>query len=483
MRLSLPQPLLPTVLALYLTACSTSPVAGDRAQTVDLIVAGDYVVTMDDARDDGSGNATMTVIKAGAVAVDGGEIVAVGDARDIARRYRGRDRLDGAGKLVMPGLVNGHTHAAMSLMRGIADDIELLEWLEKYIFPAEVQLVDADFARTGTELACWEMIRGGTTTFVDMYYFPDAVAQAVERCGLRAVVAPTVINQRSPDAADGAASLQVARSFAQRWNGRNDRITPCVGAHAIYTLSADWLEKVRDVARETGAPTCIHLSESPFEVGYARDNFASTSTELLDKLDFFSSPTIAAHVVWPSETDIDILAARGVGAIHNPTSNMKLASGIAPYPEMLERGVAVGLGTDGAASNNDLDMWEEIRLASFLHKVNKMDPTVMSARNVLQMATWRGADAIGLGDTVGRLRPGMRADLIQVSIDDITILPIYDVVSHLVYVTDEHDVNSVVVDGKVLMRDRKVLTLDEPRLRSDVERIAGRIRSVLKLDD
>ncbi len=449
------------------SACATLPAADGARQHIDLIVTGDHVLTMT-----GAG-----LIEGGAVAIDNGLIVAVGKADEIDRQYSGRERIRGHGRVVMPGLINGHTHAAMSLLRGVADDLELMEWLENYIFPAEVELVDAEFVRVGTELACWEMIRGGTTTFVDMYYFPEAVATAVESCGLRAVIAPTVIDQRSPDAADGVESLTIAREFATTWRGRNSRIVPCVGAHAVYTLPIEKLEKVRDIARETGAPVCIHLSESPFEVTFARENFNATSTEVLEKISFFDNHTIGAHVVWPSETDIATLARRRVGVIHNPTSNMKIASGIAPVPEMLAAGALVGLGTDGAASNNDLDLWEEIRLAAFLHKVDKMDPTVLPAQTVLEMATWRGAEAIGLGDSVGRLKPGMRADLIQVSFDDLTLFPAYNVVSHLVYVTDEQDVRTVVVDGKVLMRDGQVLSIDERQLRRAADAYAQKIRA------
>lgn len=438
------------------SGCQAAGTAVDETRArVDLVIAGDHVVTMDDAG----------IIEAGAVAVRDGRIVAVDTAAEISRRYRADQVIAGRGKVLMPGLVNGHTHAAMTLLRGVADDLALREWLEQYIFPAELKLVDAAFVSAGTELACWEMIRGGTTTFVDMYYFPDAVAEAVERCGLRAVVAPTVINQRSPDAADGSQSLEVARSFAERWHGRNSRITPCIGAHAIYTLTPDWLIKVRDAATQTGAPVCMHLSESPFEVEFAKDQYQSTSTELLESLSFFDNHVIGAHVVWPSDSDIDVLVRRGAGAIHNPTSNMKIASGIAPVPEMLARGVAVGLGTDGAASNNDLDMWEEIRLASFLHKVHTMDPTVLPAKTALEMATWRGAQAIGLGDQVGRLRPGMQADLIQVDFEDLSFFPTYSILSHLVYVADEHDVTTTIVDGRVLMLDRKVVSVDESALR------------------
>ncbi|MDH3589250.1 MAG: amidohydrolase [Gammaproteobacteria bacterium] len=459
-----------SLLPLILSACASgsSAMSGSNA-TIDMIVRGDYVLTM----------VGDELIEDGAVAINGGEIIAVGSHSDIAARHPARETISGKQSVVMPGLINGHTHAAMSLLRGVADDLELMTWLQEYIFPAEVRFVDAEFVRIGTELACWEMIRGGTTTFVDLYYFPDAVAEATARCGLRAIVAPTVIDQKSPDAANGAQSLQQARDFAHRWKGRNSRITPAIAAHSVYTLPSEWVRKVRDAAAEVGVATTIHLSESPFEVDVTRKNYDSTSTELLEKLGFFDNHTIAAHVVWPTKSDQQTLAARKVGVIHNPTSNMKIASGIAPVTDMLADGVLVGLGTDGAASNNDLDMWEEIRLAAFLAKVSEMQSTVLPARTVLNMATAGGAAAIGLADQVGQLKPGMRADLIQVSLADLTFVPIYDVVSHLVYVSDEQDVTSVIVDGRVLMRDRQILSLDEARLRKEATELAAKIAAGL----
>jgi 5-methylthioadenosine/S-adenosylhomocysteine deaminase len=355
-----------------------------------------------------------------------------------------------------------------------------MDWLNNYIFPAEVEFVDADFVRIGTELACWEMIRGGTTTFVDMYYYPDVIAEVVAQCGMRALVSATVIDQRSPDAENATDSIRKGSDFIQRWQGKNSRITPIFGPHANYTLNAEQLRATRAAAMEFNAPVSIHLSESPFEVQYSKDTFGMTSIELLESIGFFDGPTIAAHVVWPTEVEIPILAERGVGVIHNPTSNMKIASGIAPVTAMLKAGVHVGLGTDGAASNNDLDMWEEMRLASFLQKVEQMNPEVLPARTVLAMATIGGATAIGLGDTVGSLEVGKRADLIQVAFSDVHHIPTYDVISHLVYVNDEQDVVSVVVDGQILMREREMLTIDTERVTAEATEFAARIQSALQ---
>jgi len=438
---------------------------------IDLIIEGDHVVTMD---------ADGTVILNGAVAVDDGVILAVGSAADIHSGFTAFETLAGDNRIVMPGLVNGHSHAAMTLLRGVADDLALMDWLNNYIFPAEVEFVDAEFVRIGTELACWEMIRGGTTTFVDMYYYPDVIANVVDQCGMRALVSATVIDQRSPDAESAVDSIQKGSEFIGRWQGRNNRITPIFGPHANYTLNAEQLRATRAAAMEFNAPVSIHLSESPFEVQYSKDTFGMTSIELLESIGFFDGPTIAAHVVWPTDVEIPILAERQVGVIHNPTSNMKIASGIAPVTDMLKAGVHVGLGTDGAASNNDLDMWEEMRLASFLQKVEQMNPEVLPAKTVLGMATIGGATAIGLGDTIGSLEVGKRADLIQVAFDDVHHVPTYDVISHLVYVNDEQDVASVVVDGQVLMREREMLTIDTERVTVEATEIAARIQSALQ---
>ncbi len=461
--------------SLGLSACNpsandTGGVAADD-DAIDLIVRGAWVVSMD---------AEGTLFENGAVAIDDGVILAVGPAAEIEAQYGARETLAGDQRIVMPGLVNGHSHAAMTLLRGVADDLALMDWLQNYIFPAEVEFVDAEFVRIGTELACWEMIRGGTTTFVDMYYFPDAIAEVVERCGMRALISATVIDQRSPDAEDAGDSLAKGNHFIERWLDRNSRITPIFGPHANYTLNAEQLAATREAAMKYGVPISIHVSESPFEVQYAKDTYGTTSIAMYESIGFFEGPTIAAHVVWPTEDEIPILARRKVGVIHNPTSNMKIASGVAPITEMLAAGVRVGLGTDGAASNNDLDMWEEMRLAAFLQKVERMDPTAIPATTVLSMATSGGATAIGLGDAVGSLEPGKRADLIQVAFDDVHHVPTYDVISHLVYVSDEQDVASVVVDGKVLMLEREMLTIDTDRVRKEATELAARIQAALR---
>ena len=466
-------------LALFIAACGSGETPGEpqpgaattTADAIDLIVNGAQIVTMD---------AAGTILEDGAIAIDDGVILAIGPAEEIAAEYPAAVTLDGEQRIVMPGLVNGHGHAAMTLLRGVADDLALMDWLQNYIFPAEVEFVDAEFVRIGTELACWEMIRGGTTTFVDMYYYPDTIAQVVEDCGMRALISATVIDQRSPDAEDAGDGIKKGSGFIERWLDRNSRITPIFGPHANYTLDAEQLAATRAAAAEYGVPISIHLSESPYEVQYSQDNYGMTSIKLFESIGFFEGPTIAAHVVWPTEDEIPILAERKVAVIHNPTSNMKIASGIAPITKMLDAGVLVGLGTDGAASNNDLDMWEEMRLAALLQKVDRMDPTAIPAKTVLRMATSGGATAIGLGDSIGSLEVGKRADLIQVAFEDVHHVPTYDVVSHLVYVTDEQDVASVVIDGKVVMHERRITSIDTERVAEEATALAARIQAALK---
>jgi len=294
------------------------------------------------------------------------------------------------------------------------------------------------------------------------------------------MISATVIDQRSPDAENADDSIAKGIGFIERWKGRNSRITPIFGPHANYTLNAEQLAATRKTALELGVPISIHISESPFELQYSQDTYGMPSILMYESIGFFEGPTIAAHVVWPTKEEIPILAERKVGVIHNPTSNMKIASGISPITEMLAAGVRVGIGTDGAASNNDLDLWEEMRLAALLQKVDRMDPEVMSATTVLTMATRGGAGAAGLGDSVGSLEAGKQADLIQVAFEDVHHVPTYDVISHLVYVTDEQDVASVVVEGKLLMKEREMLTIDTERVAAEAKALAARIQAALE---
>lgn len=437
---------------------------------IDLIVEGEHVVTMDDAR---------PLLGNGAVAIDDGVIVAVDTRFEVHRRYRARTILPGDGRVLMPGLVNGHTHSAMVLFRGLADDLDLMTWLQRYIFPMEARFVDEDFVRTGMRLACWEMIRGGTTTFVDMYFYPEVAARVVEHCGLRAILGAPMIDFPSPGFKGWDDSFAAGRKFARHWAKRTGRIRPALAPHAQYTVTPEHLEQVLAVARELSVPIVIHVSEDKAEVDTVEKRYGHTPIEQLARLGLLEHPLIAAHVVLPTPAEIPLLARAGIGVVHNPTSNLKTGAGISPVPDLLAGGVRVGLGTDGAASNNDLDLWGEIKLAALLHKGIRHDPSAIPARTALRMATQGGADAIGLGRTIGSLTPGKRADLIQVSLASARLAPLYDVVSHLVYVVGPQDVVTTIVEGKVLMRDARVLTLDEGVVRAAAQAHADRIRAAL----
>ncbi|PCI33543.1 MAG: 5-methylthioadenosine deaminase [Alphaproteobacteria bacterium] len=451
----------------------TLPASGayaEEVKAVDLIIHGRYVVTM--AQD-------APVIEHGAVAVRDGIIVAVGSDREIAEAFTAEKHIAGKDRILLPGLVNGHTHTAMVLFRGMADDLMLMEWLQDYIFPMEGQFVDPEFIEVGMNLACLEMIRGGTTTFVDMYFYPGKGADVIEACGLRAIMGSPSIDFPSPGFTGWDDSFAAAVTFVKDRKSPSGRITPAFAPHAPYTVSPEHLTQVAEMARELKAPITIHLSEDRAELVQIMDRYQTTPIRHVEGLGLLDNRVIAAHVVHPTAEEIKLLAKYKIGVIHNPTSNLKTAAGVSPVPEMLKQGVLVGLGTDGAVSNNDLDMWEEIRMAALIHKGVGYDATVMPAKTVLDMATRGGAEAIGLGDQVGELVVGKRADLIQVDLSGPHMTPLYDVISHLVYAVKGSDVVTTIVDGHVLMEDGKVLTLDAEDIRRKANEIAARIAEAL----
>ena len=454
------------LLALVLVGAAQVP----SRRTVSLLVTNGFVVTVD--RD-------KRVIEHGAVAVDGRDIVAVDTAARIASSYRGRDTIDADGGVIMPGLINTHTHAPMVLFRGLADDLALMDWLQKYIFPAEAKTVSPEFVRVGTRLAALEMIESGTTTYVDMYYFEDEIARATKAAGLRGVLGETIIQFPVADAKTPADSLALAERFVKEFAG-DDLITPAVAPHAMYTNDTATLKACRALADRLHIPLITHLAETNDEVKTSEEKYHATPTAYLDSIGFFGPRTLVAHAVHVTPADIQILARRHVGVAHNPESNMKLASGIAPVVAMRQAGVVVGLGTDGAASNNDLDMFGAMRQAAFLAKVADNDPRVIPAPVAVEMATIDGARAIGMDKEIGSLEPGKRADIIVVSMSSARQTPMYDPVSHLVYVTRGDDVRTTIVNGKLLMRDRKVLTLDEPKVLADARAYAGKVRAAVK---
>jgi 5-methylthioadenosine/S-adenosylhomocysteine deaminase len=440
------------------------------SQRVDLIAYGDYVLTM---------SAPGEVLHDGAIAIEGDKIIAVGSRSDIDRQYTSARTLPGTDRVLLPGLINGHTHSAMTLFRGMADDLDLMTWLNQYIFPMEGQFVTAEFVRTGSQLACWEMIRGGTTTFVDMYFYPDDIAQVVVDCGLRAIIGAPHIDFPSPGFKGWDDSFAAAQDFVERWQGKHPRITPAFAPHAPYTVSPEHLKATAEKATALNAPITMHLAEAPSESAYIEENFATTPVQHAAGLGLYQQQLIAAHMVQLNTEDIALTAKAGVGAIHNPTSNMKLGAGTSPVPAMLKAGVNVGLGTDGAASNNDLDMFEEIRMAALLHKLANADPTAVPASQALAMATRIGARAIRQQAHIGQLKPGLQADFIQLQLAEINHLPLYDIESHLVYVLDSQDVVTTVVAGQVLMEERKVLSIDEVALRKRVQAKSLEIKAAL----
>ena len=436
---------------------------------VSLLITGGTVVTM---------NASGQVIPDGAIAIQGDRIVAVGTADELAARYSPADRIDASGQVILPGLINTHTHAPMVLFRGLADDLALMDWLNKYIFPAEAKTVSPDFVRVGTRLAALEMIESGTTTFADMYYFEDDIAQVVHDAGLRGVLGQSVIKFPVSDAPTPEQALARAEAFITKWKA-DPLVTPAVAPHAPYTLEPGTLQAARALANKYDVPLLIHLAETKDEVKIIQDSRHLSPAQYLESLGVWTGRSLAAHAVWLDDADTDVLAKRGVGVAHNPGSNMKLASGIAAVPKWLAHGMRAGLGTDGAASSNDLDMFEAMRLAALLHKVGNMDPQAIPAKVALELATRRGAEALGLADRIGSLEAGKQADVITVTMDGARQTPMFDAISHLVYVSHGDDVRTTIVAGHILMRDRQVTSLRRAEVLRDARAMAERVRQAV----
>jgi len=436
-----------------------------KKTNVDLIIRGGTIVTMDGSR---------RVIENGGVAIKGGRIVAVDDTADIDRKYVAREVINGTGKVIIPGLINGHTHVPMTLFRGIADDLDLQEWLTKYIFPAEAKNVTEDFVRVGTRLGLAEMIRSGTTTYCDMYYFEDAIADETFKAGVRGVLGETVIDFPVADNKTYEAGLAYSEKFIQKWKG-NALIVPAIAPHAPYTVSEDHLKAARALSDRLNVPIVIHISETKREVDDSLKAKGASPVNYLARIGFLNDRVIAAHMVWPTEGELGVLKKLNVGIVHNPQSNMKLASGTAPVPEMLKENLPVGLGTDGAASNNDLNLWEEMDTAAKLHKLISNDPKVVNAQDAFEMATIRGARAMHLEKEIGSIEKGKRADIVVVDLDALNQTPFYNIYSDLVYATKAGDVRSVIIEGRVIMRDRRLLTLNEETIKADARRYRERI--------
>ncbi len=439
-------------------------------EMVDLLLYNAVVLTMDEA---------FHQYETGAVAIRGNQIVDVGSESQLKKHYTAEQAMDCQGKLLMPGLVNAHTHVPMTLLRGLADDLRLDVWLMGYMMPVERTFVSPEFVRLGTQIACLELLRTGVTCFADMYYFEEMVASATAEAGLRAVCSQTVMKFPAPDAAYYEESLALARDFIQRWKD-HPLIVPSVAPHAPYTCTAEILQATAALAVEFDVPLHTHLAETAGEVENSRQEHGMPVIPYVKKQNLFEAKVLAAHCVHVDEGEIFTLQHHHAGVSHNPSSNLKLASGFAPVSRMIEVGLNVGIGTDGPASNNDLDMFEEMRLAAFIAKSVTSDPTALPARTVLSMATRLGAQALHLGHLIGSIEKGKRADLILVDLSPIHYTPRFQrdpnsIYAQVVYAGKSTDVTDVMVEGTWLLRNRQPTTLDEKELTRHIEDYARKI--------
>lgn len=433
----------------------------------ELILTGRYLLTMD---------AEQTMIEEGGVVIGGDTILAVGKAADLLNRYPRAEVVAEPHGLIMPGLVNVHTHAAMSLFRGLADDLPLMQWLQEYIFPVEATLT-GELVYQGTLLSICEMIKSGTTSFCDMYLFADDVARAAAEAGFRAWIGEVLYDFPSPNYGELENGFAYTRELLARWRN-HPLVTITVDPHAIYTCSPELLTRLGAMARDEGTLYVIHLAENAEEVQTCRERYGCTPVEHLESLGLLGPNVVADHCVMLSEGEIALLAQRGVKVAHCPESNLKLASGIAPVPEMLAAGITVGIGTDGSASNNDVDMFGEMNTAAKIQKIRRMDPTVMAADLTLRAATMGGATVLGAEGYIGSLEPGKKADCIVLDLDQPHLTPMYHPVSHLVYAARGGDVLHSVINGRLVMRNRQLLTLDEAAILARAAEIGDRFRRI-----
>ncbi len=435
-------------------------------EPIDLFIKNGLIVTMDDR---------LNIFHPGALAISGDSILAVGAEEELAPlALKAKEVVDARGGAVLPGLINSHTHAAMTLLRGLADDLPLMDWLENHIFPAERRLT-GEWVYWGTLLACAEMILSGTTTFCDMYLFEGQVARAAQEAGLRALVGEVLYDFPSPNYGPLEKGFAYTRELIRKY--RDDPlISVAVEPHTPFTCGPELLLQAKRLSAETGVPLIIHLAETQTEADQILKQYGVSPTQHLARLGLLDEQLIAVHCVVLSETDQKTLAAAGVKVVHCPESNMKLASGVAPVVELLRGGVCVGLGTDGCASNNNLDLFQEMDSAAKLHKVHRLDPTVMDARTVFRMATRGGARVLGLESQVGSLEPEKKADIILLDLDQPHLTPLYNIYSHLVYAARGADVTRVIINGRTVMKNRELLTLDLKEILSRANRFAESLR-------
>jgi 5-methylthioadenosine/S-adenosylhomocysteine deaminase len=448
-------------------------VFAQQKQDVDLIVTHGIVVTMDGVR---------AIYQDGAVAVRGDSIVAAGPREEVESRFTAAQAINARGGLVLPGFINGHTHVPMTLFRGLHDDVTLNDWLYKYIFPAEAKNVNEEFVRWGTRLAAAEQIRAGVTTFADMYYFEDAIAEETKAAGMRGVLGETFIDFPAPDNKSEAEMLAYTEKFLKRWQG-DPLIHAAPAPHSIYTCSKKTLQDAAALARKYHAPILIHVAEMKKEWEDSEKANGMSPVQYLEKIGVLGPDIVAAHCIFVDEADRKLLAERGVGCVHNPSSNMMIASGVSPVPEMRAAGVAVGLGTDGpAGSNNDLDLMEEIDLAAKLAKISKMNPLALNAKSVVEMATIDGARAIHMEKEIGSLETGKKADIILISLNEPNAVPMYDIYAQIAYSLKGSDVETVIIGGKVVMRDHRLLTVDEPKVLEKAREYGKSVKASLGME-
>jgi 5-methylthioadenosine/S-adenosylhomocysteine deaminase len=433
---------------------------------VDLLITGDYLLTF---------NQKEAVVERGSVAVKADRIVAIGETSSVKEKIEAREALDASGCLIMPGLINLHTHAAMTCFRGLADDLPLQEWLHEHIFPAEASHITEETVYWATLLAAVEMVKGGTTTFCDGYFYEDSAARAIATSGIRAIVGQGVVDFPAPGVPDPRINVKAAEAFVSRWQNKSPRLIPSIFCHSVYTCSPETLVAAKEICAEHMILFQIHLAENQAELEETQQRYGRRPVDHLLSLGLLDKDTLCHHAVRVNEEEIELLAQSGVGISHNPESNMKLASGVAPLPKMLSAGAKVGLGTDGCASNNNLDLFQEMDKAAKLHKVHQGDPSLSSAVQIVEMATKGGAVALGMADILGSLEPGKKADLITIDLNQPHLTPMYEPCSHLVYAARGADVRDVIVDGRIVVRRGELVDIDEQEVMGKVREIASRI--------
>jgi len=440
-------------------------------QTIDLIISGGKTLLMDSSN---------TCLENAGIAVHDSVIIEIGKKEDILKKYAARELINAEGSLTMPGFINTHTHAAMTCFRGIADDLELMDWLNNYIFPAEAKNVNEHLAYWGSLLACAEMIKSGTTTFCDMYIFEDETARAAKEAGMRCLVGEVLFDFPSPSCKTPEEGLAYTRRLAEKWQD-DPLVNIIVEPHALYTCSSSLLQDAKKIADDHHLMRGIHLLENQSERDQLQDKFGKSAVSFLQDIGYLNDRLLAFHCVCMSREEMELFAKHNCKVSHNPASNMKLANGIASVPEMIEAGITVGLGTDGCASNNTLDMVRDMSTAARLHKIAHLDPTVMDAKTVVRMATINGARALGMERLVGSLETGKKADIIIIGLNKPHLTPIFNEYSHLVYAASGADVDTVVINGKVVMKDRRLLTIHENDVMDEVREIAVKVKNSMKM--